>query len=373
MRGVFLGIMIAVEAGIAAYFYFYLKRAVSFLSGRPAGWPGRIAAGVLAVSAAFLSANIWSVWALLILHLFAFSLCADLLAFVLKQAGRRGRRLENLWRSGVIPVLCTALMMGYGYWNMNQVVRTDYLVETDKEIREEGYRIAMISDLHYGTTMDAAGLKANAAGIEAAGPDLVVLCGDIVDEGTTKAQMEEAMEVLGSIESPLGVWFVHGNHDKTRYRQNPNFSVEELETAIRASGIGILNDERVELTGDFTVIGRDDRSFPKDGSRKPVEELAAGADQEDFLLLLDHQPCELEAVDRSGCDLMLSGHTHAGQIWPTGLISQGLGIVEQNYGWRQMDHLQVIVSSGIAGWGYPVRTSRHCEYVVVEVRQSRAE
>lgn len=92
-----------------------------------------------------------------------------------------------------------------------------------------------------------------------------------------------------------------------------------------------------------------------------------GVDPEDFILLLDHQPCEQEAVDAAGCDLMLSGHTHAGQIWPVGQISQAAGIVEMNYGYRKLNRLQVIVSSGLVGWGYPIRTSRHCEYVVIEV------
>ena len=64
------------------------------------------------------------------------------------------------------------------------------------------------------------------------------------------------------------------------------------------------------------MVGRDDRSFPRGGRRKSIEELTEDMNQDKFILLLDHQPCELEAADRAGCDLMLSGHTHAGQIWP---------------------------------------------------------
>ena len=59
------------------------------------------------------------------------------------------------------------------------MVRTDYRVETEKPIRAQGYRIALVSDLHFGTTMDGRDLAGYAGEIEAAGPDLLVLCGDI--------------------------------------------------------------------------------------------------------------------------------------------------------------------------------------------------
>ena len=64
---------------------------------------------------------------------------------------------------------------------------------------------------------------------EAAGPDLLVLCGDIVDEATTREEMEEAMAILGTVKCPLGVYFVRGNHDRASYTRTPNFTAEELE------------------------------------------------------------------------------------------------------------------------------------------------
>lgn len=371
MSAAFLGVLIASVILIGTYFYFYFKRMIGWMVKRA---PARAVKSFAAAGGALmgvLSVRMRSVWAIAVLHVLCLSLCVDAVHLALGKIKKRERKAgwHGLYCSGLIPVLCTAFILGYGYWNMHRVVRTDYHIGTHKDIREEGYRIAMISDLHYGLTMGAKELQAYAVEIEAARPDMVVLCGDIVDEGTTKGQMEEAMSILGTIESPLGTYFVHGNHDKTRYAGNPNFTAEELERAIREAGIHILADERVRVTQDFTVVGRDDRSFPRNGRRKEVDELLEGARQDDFILLLDHQPCELPAVDKAGCDLMLSGHTHAGQIWPAGLISQGTGMVELNYGYRRLDHLQAIVSSGIAGWGYPVRTSRHCEYVVVTVEK----
>lgn len=365
-----LCVLFAGAAAIGIYFFFFFKRVIAWWRKKPVDRTARRWAVVLGAGSACLAFQMWSTWAMVMLHLLGFAVCMDLANAVLRLAKRGGTRWENIYRCGLLPVLGTALVLGYGYWNIHQVVRTDYHVVTDKNIRAGGYKIALVSDLHAGTVMDGGDLAGYAREIEAAKPDLVVLCGDLVDERTTKEQMEETMAVLGTIQCPLGIYFVHGNHDKASYTQTPNFSLEELENAIDGSGICILTDRLEEVTEDLTLIGRDDRSTPKGGKRKELEELLEGADGSDFLLLLDHQPCELAEADRQGYDLMLSGHTHAGQIWPTGLISQAAGIVEMNYGQRKMDHLQVIVSSGIGGWGYPIRTSRHCEYVIISVEGS---
>jgi uncharacterized protein len=412
---IWIGILIGVLAVIGVYFYVYFRRMIGWLRKKKGDTATRLLSGFCAGGAALLTLNMRSIWAIVMLHLFGFALCMELVHAVIRwltgrhmgerrpagrymgerrPAGRhRGRRRtadrqmsgrrktalgeenspdrwDGLYRCGIIPILCTALTVGYGYWNMNHVIRTDYRIKTEKDIRDQGYVIALVSDLHYGTTMGAKKLREYADIIQDASADMVVLCGDMVDEGTTREQMEEAMGILGSIQSPMGTLFVHGNHDKTRYAGNPNFTAEQLEDAVRNAGIRILADQKAELPGGLQVVGRDDRSFPRGGRRKSIEELTEDMNQDKFILLLDHQPCELEAADRAGCDLMLSGHTHAGQIWPSGLISQGTGMVELNYGYRMMNHLQVIVSSGIAGWAYPVRTSKHCEYVIVTVERA---
>lgn len=367
MRVLFLSVFLAVLALLGIYFYFYFRRMISCCAKQIRGRSLTALAalgGVLAVALAF---NILSVWAIAIVYLFGFSLCMELFHLIVKRIRPGCKRWDVIYRCGLVPMLLSALMMGYGFWNMNQVVRTDYRIETEKAAGEKGYRIVMISDLHYGTIKGLDHLKACVERIEEEEPDLVVLCGDLVDEGTTRERMEEAMAVLGSIRCPMGVYFVYGNHDRTRYAGNPHFTAEELEQTVIAAGIHVLADEAAQPEGGFTVIGRDDRSFPQNGQRKSLEELTKDVDRTDFILLLDHQPCELEAADAAGCDMMLSGHTHAGQIWPAGQLSQAAGIVELNYGYRKLNRLQVIVSSGLVGWGYPMRTSRHCEYVVIDV------
>ena len=69
-----------------------------------------------------------------------------------------------------------------------------------------------------------------------------------------------------------------------------------------------------------------------------------------------------------GTALILSGHTHAGQILPIGLISPMFHMNDLNYGYVKEGNLNEIVTSGIAGWRYPIRTEKHSEYVIIDIK-----
>ena len=73
----------------------------------------------------------------------------------------------------------------------------------------------------------------------------------------------------------------------------------------------------------------------------------------------------MKEISNQKVDLQVSGHTHAGQIWPTGQLMQFMGISDLNYGEKTMKNSRLIVTSGIGGWGYPIRTGGHCEYVII--------
>lgn len=349
------------------YYYFYLKR-MAFTFGLQVRTAG--ARAVLALAAAVLvapAADIWGLWAVIILYHAAFALCVDLANAIIKRSGRNGEIWRKLYGSGVLSVAATILVLGYGCWNMRHVCRTDYTVYTEKSIRDEGYRICMISDLHYGLTMNAGRLMEYCEEIEKTKPDLLILCGDIVDENTTKEKMQEVFQIFSKVDTAYGIYYVYGNHDRGLYSSEPDFTPDELEAAIEDSGIHILLDDREEINGELLLIGQDDRTNPGSASLKSSEELLEEADSRDFLLLLEHQPRDLQKNAELGYDLQLSGHTHGGQIWPVGEVSDLLGFGEMNYGYRKTGKFQVIVSSGMAGWNYPVRTGKHSEYVIIRI------
>ena len=256
-------------------------------------------------------------------------------------------------------------VLGYGFWNMRHIVQTEYEIDVEKDVPETGIRIAAFSDLHLGLNMDAEKLAEYCAEIEAEQPDMLLLAGDIFDESTERAEMERAAEILGGVKSTYGTFFVFGNHDPNLYRPRPAYTAEELRETLEKNGVTVLEDEIRELGDSVLLIGRKDASTG--GNREEIGDLVSGRDPEKLWILMDHQPRGLDENAEAGIDIQISGHTHAGQMWPTGPVMEWAGVNEMNYGLRYMGDTAVIVSSGIAGWGYPMKTGGPCEYLIIEV------
>ncbi|MDT8719015.1 metallophosphoesterase [Clostridium sp. 19966] len=368
---IILPIFLLIPIGI--YLYFYFLRIADFWGIKLKSIQIKIASIFLTLLAVIFSANLFGVGALIIFHIVAVALCMEILNFIFvalhKKKGIKINIWNKLFRCGFIPIIIASMILGYGYYNMKNVVKTDYTVHTRKAIRDQGYKIAMISDLHFGTTMNEKELMKYCKEIEDNKPDIVALCGDIVDERTNLLQMKNAAKLLGNIKSTYGTYYIYGNHDKATYSATPSFDENQLKNELERNGVHVLQDEIYKVNGELTIIGRKDKGFSSEINRKTSKELLQNADVNNFLLLLDHQPSELKQNSLEGIDLQLSGHTHAGQIWPEGLFNKVLGIGELNYGYKRIGNYQIIVSSGIGGWGYPIRTGSHSEYVIVNVKR----
>lgn len=310
-------------------------------------------------------------WFIVLAHFAVMLLLVDLVFAIVKKVKKKElpKSAMVLWRSGIYAVFFTAVIVGYGRYNMNHVIKTEYEVTTDKKIREDGYRLALIADLHYGISLSHEGLLEVTEEISKENPDVVVLAGDIVDERTTLEQMKDAFATLGSISSTYGVYFTYGNHDKSLYSNTPNYTVEQLEEAAVAAGITILEDMAADINSELLLIGRADRSYASD--RASVAELTARKNADNMWIVLDHQPADYDEVEKAGCDMVLSGHTHAGQIWPLGLFAQMFHLDEMSYGHENRNQMDMLVTSGMAGWGIAFRTEKHSEYVIISIRPSQ--
>lgn len=374
-------LMLVLGTGIGVYGYYFVRRIFNVFK-LPKNKGVKIVNIVLAVIIGLLCVNIFSFSAIIVLHIIVISLIVDLINFIIKKilkekydTSKAIKWVKTIIGVQLIPIVAACAIMIYGYYNMNHIVETDYSLTTDKSIsiEEDGqYRIALIADLHYSVSIDDEELMRVCKEISEKNPDIVALCGDIVDENTSKEKMKFAFKALSTINSKYGIFFVYGNHDRQLYSNNKAFTEEELAQYIESCGITILQDQVYSVNDEFTIIGREDRSYSDSKNvpeRKSLSELMEGVNKDSFILVMDHQPKEYAENEKNGIDLLISGHTHGGQIWPANVLFNIAKFDDAVYGETvgADGKFKAFVTSGIAGWGYPVKTAAPAEYVIINI------
>ena len=185
-------------------------------------------------------------------------------------------------------------------------------------------------------------------------PDLVLFPGDIIDDDV-KPYLEEGIpDILKQIKAP--VYGSLGNHDRDED--------SDLIKVFNNSGMKLLADETHVMDNGITLVGRKDRGY-QDVTRAELADLMTGVDLTKPVFLLDHQPYDFDIALKNGVDLILSGHTHRGQVAPMNLITNM--IYENDWGYLKKDKLQSIVSSGYGFWGTPIRIGTRSEIVQLKI------
>jgi len=221
--------------------------------------------------------------------------------------------------------------------------------------------IVFASDIHLGTIVGRRRLDNIVAKINSLEPDIVLLPGDIVDEDLSPVIRENIGESLRKIKAPLGVYACTGNHEHIG-------GVEKACKYLAEHNIIVLRDSLVKVDDGFYLIGREDRDARRFSGveRKTLEELIIGVDKECPIILMDHQPFDLEQASSNQIDLQISGHTHDGQLWPFNYLTNA--IYEVSGGYKKKENTHFYVSSGVGTWGPPVRTANRPEIVNIKVR-----
>jgi predicted MPP superfamily phosphohydrolase len=279
-------------------------------------------------------------------------LAFDALRVLRLYSGRLGRAKE-------FAIVCSASLAitAYGIWNVRHISVRD--VEIKTQAPGIDLKIAFMSDLHIGGPGITPGkLKRAVAIINAAKPDIVLLGGDIIDRYISDFSSGGYPEILRGLESKHGTFAVLGNHE---YYRN---DVDSVMRDFSGAGITTLRDEAVGVAG-IRLVGADDPASLRFGKRPaPLRAIVRPAIA--FNLLLIHNPGRLAEAERAGVGLMLSGHTHAGQIFPVSLI---VGMMyDVAYGYGRRGGAQAYVTSGLGTWGTPVRTSGRSEIIFVDIK-----
>ncbi len=283
---------------------------------------------------------------------------------------------QPVWQGGLLAWEVTAVLLLWGWRKAVRLCTTRYTVTTRKPLPGGHLRVVQLSDLHPGTgAMNHTRIPELEKRVAALHPDVLVLTGDIFDEYTSRQDFEAFCALFARWWVPGGKWFVPGNHDFFHYWHTPSYTRAELEAQFAAAGVTILEDDsRLRtLPGQeevpVRIVGRKDWLDTK-GRRLAPAELQPGGPDGVFTLWLDHEPRELRDAADAGADLILSGHTHGGQIWPAGLVARLFRYNEVNYGRKRITQsCTAVVSGGTGTWGYKLRTAGRTEIVCVDVTQ----
>ncbi|MET8677775.1 metallophosphoesterase [Streptomyces sp. NPDC004647] len=226
----------------------------------------------------------------------------------------------------------------------------------------DGYRIAVVSDIHLGAILGRAHTERIVHAINRTRPDLVAIVGDLVD-GSVE-DLGPAAVPLSRLRSRHGSYFVTGNHE---YYSGAAEWVEQL----RELGVHPLENARVELPG-FDLAGVNDISAEKqDPALGPDYERALGdRDPARASVLLAHQPVMIHDAARHGVDLQLSGHSHGGQLWPGNHVAALANPTVA--GLERYGDTQLYVTRGAGAWGPPVRVGAESDITVVTLASAQS-
>ncbi|MGE5402354.1 MAG: metallophosphoesterase [Ignavibacteriales bacterium] len=212
---------------------------------------------------------------------------------------------------------------------------------------EKTLNIVAASDIHLGTIVGNSRLEKLVDKINSLNPDVVLFPGDIVDEDLGPVIKQNLGETLTKIKSRYGVYAITGNHEFYG-------GVQAATKYLSDHGITMLRDSVIKLNGSVYLVGRDDRTLNQVKKRKTLQELMQEVDKSMPVILMDHQPYELNESEENGVDLQISGHTHHGQLWPFNFITNR--VYELSWGYKKKGNTHYYVSSGFGGWGPPIRT-----------------
>lgn len=285
----------------------------------------------------------------------------------LVDAGRR----ETLSR--VLAGAVVTVALGVGGWSLFEGLRAvaikRVVVRLTKLPRSlSGYTIVQLTDLHVGPTIQRAFIEQVVRKANAASPDLIVITGDLVD-GRVE-QLRACVEPLRELRAPDGVFFVTGNHEYYS-------GADEWITHVESLGIRVLRNERLALRdggeGGLDLAGVDDWSakamLPHHGADLP--KALAGRDEARALVLLAHQPKAVVEAAQRGVDLVLSGHTHGGQLFPFNYLVA----LQQPFvaGLHRYEGTSIYVSRGTGYWGPPMRLGAPAEITRLELESLEPE
>ena len=242
---------------------------------------------------------------------------------------------------------------------INSVNPRIYSMEIDIPKRVNGMdqlKIALVSDIHMGTTFTKKRVQGMVERINSLEPDIILMAGDIVDEDLAPVIRQDLGGYLTKLKAKYGSIAVTGNHEYIG-------GAEEAIKYLEAHNVKFVRDTSVLIDNKFYIVGREDRAMENftERKRKPLKELMKDVDLNFPVIMMDHQPFALGKVADALVDIQFSGHTHHGQLFPFNFITNM--VYQKSWGYLRIKDSHFYVSSGYGNWGPPIRTGNTTEIV----------
>lgn len=297
------------------------------------------------------------VWLGTVFLLFTCTLAGDALtAFGWLASPRRAQRLRLIGTAAGVVLSIVALVQGH----RAPVVRDEEVTIPGLRADYDGLVIVQIADLHLGELLRAQWLDKRVEEVEALHPDLIVVTGDVLNDPTHVAPL---VPNLRRLHARLGVWAVTGNHEFFG-------GLDRSLKIFRDAGFRVLRDESREIAPGLVIAGVDDLTARRQvGIAVDAVGHALKGRPPGTTIYLSHTPWSAEYASRLGASLMLSGHTHDGQIWPFRYLVRL--IYPRIAGRFEIGTMTLLVSRGTGLWGPPMRLFYPSETIRITLRRSR--
>lgn len=282
--------------------------------------------------------------------------------------------------------ICIVIIISFsGIYHAKHIKVTPYKITVDKSAPDmDSLKIVLLADTHFGYNSGAVHAQEIVDKINEQQPDLVCIAGDIFDnEYDAVREPEKISEILRTIRSKYGVYACWGNHDlnepilagftfKHKKEDSKQLKDPRMKRFLQNSNIQLLEDEAVLIDNSFYIVGRKDASLIEkiEEKRKTPAQLTQKLDKDKTIIVIDHQPKELQDIADAGVDLDLCGHTHDGQTFPGNFTVKFLW--ENPCGYLQKGSMHNIVTSGSGVWGPAMRVGTDSEICTINLTFSNS-
>lgn len=280
----------------------------------------------------------------------------------------------------LLIIVLTGVTSIYGIINAKIVRTTEYEITINKDGGNfKEMTIAMFGDPQFGYNIGEYHLKQAVDIINKNDVDIVCVVGDIFDNQYSAIKHpDKLIDLFNQIKSKYGMYAVLGNHDVEEpilcgFTFNDDdienkLASKEMLDFIKKSGMVLLYDENVIINDSVNLYGRADQERPNLGNitRKESGDIFKEVDTTKPLFVLDHEPREYDELEKAGVDLMMAGHTHDGQLWPTKIATDI--IWENPYGLWVKNAFHAITTSGLGLFGPNMRVGTIAEVCIIHVK-----